>query len=137
LSDQFTQIKDIVNQFLQDPHKTACLFRWLEIQNKQHLKNIEEAETFLDTLEKAHPEMKSANTQVRNMIKSNRVNTDTTQFIYYILEILASRSFGVASVKDTELTEYDPQKMLSEKDRKSLDWLNKYLERTPSGEPID
>lgn len=137
MSERFKQIREIVHEFLENPDKTTSLFKWLEMLNKQYLKNIEDLENLLDNLEKSHPEMISSNVQVRNMIKSTRSNVDTTQFIYYILEILALRSLGVDSVKEPEWAQYDPQKMLSNQDRKSLDWLNKYIERNPSGEPID
>jgi hypothetical protein len=91
----------------------------------------------LDTIEKSHPEMKATDGQLRNMIGAAKMNADTFQFIYYILEILVLRSLNVVSVKETEWTKYDPLKMLSEQDRKSLDWLNKYIQHTPGGADLE
>jgi hypothetical protein len=62
---------------------------------------------------------------VEKIILESKLSNDSYRFILYVLESIV--------LEKPENIIYDEQKMLTDKDRKALDWIHKYMEHS-SGE---
>ena len=128
MSDEFMQIKQVIQTLLTNPQSVNGLFSGLEGLHKQELSDISKQEDSLKTIETAIPELNVLVGIARGINDARKLNANKFQFIYAILEVLALRS-----IDRKEQITYEPRNMLSQEDRNALDWLSKYLERKPGG----
>ncbi len=66
-------------------------------------------------------------TIINALIKIVTSNNDRFQFVCYILELLVSNGHNQKSAPNTE---YRSEQMITEEDRKNLEWLKKLLTHT-------
>jgi hypothetical protein len=129
LSDDENEVKKVLMGFLSDPNKSRILFKWLEERHKEDLYDIQNNEKRIEQIRTTDPETHEFLGILKLIFKNQKVNTDTFQFMYYILQILTQ-----SVQKQISEQTYKPELMLTNEDRKSLTWLNEFFKRALGGD---
>jgi hypothetical protein len=126
-----------LNELLNSPESAQSLFNILESGLNASQKNVDKVKNVLDVISpivKDNPQRAPIFTLMKSMIPMIESNNNHFKTLYTILEIVVLKSCNYQQVPDSNL-EYNPQHILTEVDRKNLDWLKQYLTHT-KGEDI-
>ena len=116
ISDE--KIKDALNGFLSDPVKANFFFDHFDEFYNTTEKNIQEAQNLLNLL-KSYSSSQSQQTFafLENILQMQKHNVQNFKLIFYILKALSNQK--------TQSTQQQPEKILSDEDRRNLEWLKK------------